>query len=404
VSATLTRAPAAVPTRAAGPSASFVRRTGDLLTLLGAFLAPCYGKGVGGINGLPFADIVLGLAVLARVGQALTEGLPRIGLRRQSLLLGLLGTFAVAGLVCGVVNGDPLPWAYLRVVIATTGTVLLVSVHGDGRDLRPIVTAFALGTGILALSSFTGPHLHGRAIGWSSHPNQLGHSCMMGVAAAAWLLEASTVRSRRWLWTAVIALDLVAIDRSGSRGALLGIAAGGLVYLWLRGDRRLRLAAIAAAWAGTLVLVTGLVVLPPSNPISRLVSSDQANTSSALSDDARTDLLRSNWATISADPVFGAGFRGVDQVHVVYLQGWIGAGAVGGFLIMLVGGAMLVLPFAVRPRDLALACGGVAIAVAWGFTNLLTLRDQWIFIAVLFAAVPALRTARTRDASIGAGS
>ncbi|HEY4376857.1 MAG TPA: O-antigen ligase family protein, partial [Acidimicrobiales bacterium] len=384
MSATLTR-PALVPAKAAALGPSLIRRTGDILTLLGTLLAPSYGKGIGGINGFPYADIVLGFAALARVAQALTEGLPRRGLRRQSVLLGLLGAFLVAGLVCGVVNNDPLPWAYLRVVIATIGTVLLVSVYGDGKDLRPVVTAFALGTAILALSSFGGLKLQGRAIGWSSHPNQLGHSCMMGIAAAAWLFEAATVRSRRWLWLGVIALDLVAVNRSGSRGALLGLALGGLAYLWLRGDRRLRIAAVAAVWAGTLLLVTGLVVLPPSNPLSRLLTSNGTDTSASLSDSARTDLLKSNWAEISAHPAFGDGFHGVDQIHMVYLQGWIGAGAVGGFFLMLVGGAMLVLPFAVRPRDLALACGGVAITIAWGFTNLLTLRDQWIYIAVLFA-------------------
>jgi hypothetical protein len=399
VSATLTRPSAALPTRAAAAGPSWVRRSGDFLTLLGALLAPSYGKGIGGINGLPYADIVLAFAVLARVLQALTEGVPRSGLRRQSVLLGLLGAFAVAGLVCGVVNDDPLPWAYLRVVFATIGVVLLVSVYGDGEDLRPIAKAFALGTAVLALSSFTGLKLHGRAIGWSSHPNQLGHSCMMGIAAAGWLHGSAVERSRRWLWLAVIALDLVALDRSGSRGALLGIAGAGLVHLWLRGDRRLRIVAVAAVWAGSLALVTGLVVLPPSNPIARLLTSDQANTSSSASDRERTDLLRSNWAEISADPVFGTGFKDVDRIHVVYLQGWIGAGAIGGFLLMLIGGAMFVLPFAVRPRDLALACGGVSIAIAWGFTNLLTLRDQWIFIALLFAIVPPLVPRRRRAGS-----
>jgi len=46
--------------------------------------------------------------------------------------------------------------------------------------------------------------------------------------------------------------------------------AGGFVYLWLRGNRGLRMLAVAAVWAGTLVLVSGLVVLPPSNPLARL--------------------------------------------------------------------------------------------------------------------------------------
>jgi hypothetical protein len=145
------------------------------------------------------------------------------------------------------------------------------------------------------------------------------------------------------------------------------------------------------------VLLTGLVVLPPSSPIARLITSDEANTSSSVSNEARSDLLASNWAEITADPVFGSGFQDIDLVHVVYLQGWIGAGAVGGFVLMLIGGGLVVLPFAVGRRDLILACGGVAIAVAWGFTNLLTPRDQWIFIALVFATAPSVAARRIRS-------
>src|SRR5207248_7163386 len=172
----------------------------------------------------------------------------------------------------------------------------------------------------------------------------------------------------------------------GSRGALFGLGAGGLVYLWLRGSIRLRAAAVAGVWAILLVIPTGIVVLPESNPLSRLLTSNKSNTTASFSDQQRTSLLSAAWSKITSKPIFGTGFKGVDlgggfqgidQVHVVYLQGWMGAGAVGGILIMLLGGIMVVLPFGQQRRDLALGCGGVAIATAWGATNLLTARDQW---------------------------
>lgn len=370
---------------------SFMARTADILTLMGAAAAPNYGKGFGGINGKgKYADILLGLAMLFRIGQALTEGLPRYGLKRQQVLIWLLSAFAVAGLVGGMVNGQPLIWDYIRVVIATLGTVVLVSVYGDGKDLTPLLKAFALGTGVLALSSFTGPHLQGRAIGWSSHPNQLGHSCMMGLFAALWLVDRAQVRWQRWLWIFIVALDAIGVDRSGSRGALLGVGVGGLVYLWLRGDRRLRLAAVAVTWAAGLVLFAGLVVLPPSNPLARFVSSGGAHTSSGVSDQARVALLQSDWDKATNHPLFGIGWLGNDQIHGVYLQGWLGGGAIGALLIILVGLLMFIGPWGHRKRDVALLCGGFAVALAWAFTNLLTLRDQWIFITVMFSVAPPL--------------
>lgn len=392
---------AAAPARAVPAArylsrASFLGRTGDLLTLAGAVAAPSYGKGIGGINGLPYADIILGAAALVRVAQALTEGVPRAGLRLRSVLLSLLAVFAVAGLTSAIANDQPLSWAFIRVVIATAGTVLLVSVYGDGEDPRPVVTALALGTAVLAVSSFTGYKLHGRSLGWSSHPNQLGHSCMIGMFAAGWLWDTASDRRLRRLWVGVVLLDLIAVNRSGSRGALIGLAAGGFVYLWLRGSIRLRAAALAAVWVVLLVIPTGIVVLPESNPLGRLLTSNKKSTSANASDQQRDVLLSASWAKISAHPILGtgfsgvdlgSGFKGIDQVHVVYLQGWIGAGAVGGFLIMLIGGILLVLPFVQRRRDLALACGGVAIAAAWTVTNMLTVRDQWICIAAIFATV-----------------
>ena len=51
----------------------------------------------------------------------------------------------------------------------------------------------------------------------------------------------------------------------------------------------------------------------------------------------------------------------------------------------LLGLTMLFMPLWQRPRDLALACGAAGIAAAWCFTNVLTARDQWIYIALTFA-------------------
>ena len=361
------------------------------MTLLGAALAPLYGKGFGGATGhFKYADIALGLAVLVRVVQAITEGLPRYGMRRQSVLLGLLGAFAAVGFISGMVNGQPLAWDYLRTVIATLGTVFLVSVYGDGKDLVPVLKAFTLGTAVLAVSSFSGAKLEGRAIGWSSHPNALGNSCMIGIFAAGWLLDNAKTRKERWLWLAVVALNLFGVDRSGSRGALLGVLAGAVIYLWLRRRRILRLAAVYAVWAAGLVLAAGLVVLPPSNPLSRYVTQSGTNTASNISDQARIAALKDDWNQASSSPVFGVGFKDNTNINGVVLQAWLGAGAAGALIFILIEVLMLIGAIGHRPRDQAIVCGGVAMAVAWTLTNLLTMRDMWIYTTVMFATAPPL--------------
>lgn len=375
---------------------SFLRRTGDVLTLTGAALAPLYGKGFGGATGhFKYADVVMGLAVLVRIGQGITEGLPRYGMRRQSVVLGLLVAFAVSGLVSGFVNDQPLAWDYIRTVIATLGTVFLVSVYGDGKNLIPVLKALAFGTAVLALSTFfSGARLEGRAIGWSSHPNQLGNSCMVGMFAAGWLFDNAKTSKQRWFWAAVVALDAVAVDRSGSRGALLGVFGAVLVYLWLRRSNVYRLAAVFAVWAAVLVLVSGLVTLPPSNPLSRYLTQSGHNTASSISDQARVAALKDDWHQASSSPVWGVGFKDNTNINGVWLQAWLGAGAVGAFIFVMLNVLLLIGAFGHRPRDQAVVCGGIALAIAWAFTNLLTIRDMWIYMTVMFAIAPPLSGVR----------
>jgi hypothetical protein len=360
-----------------------ISRSGDVLTLIGFAMAPSYGKGIGGINGIPYADMVLALAAIARGFQFLTEGVPRMGLRRLSVLLGILGLFCLSAMISGFANNDPLPLSFITIAIATVGSVLLIASYGDGESsTRPLLQAFTIGCVVLAVSAFlSSTRLEGRAFGWAIHPNQLGHSCVMGCAAAVWLYDNATSRLQRWCWAAAAAVSFLALMQSGSRGGLLGLWAGAMIYLCLRGRFRLILGAVAFTWAASLLLVTGTIELPASNPIERLFNEGTEDTGSNA---ARRDLLADNWRQINADPMFGAGFKDLWNIHVVYYQGWVGAGALGGFLVMGLGATMLVLPLWQRKRDLALACGLAAIAVAWLFTNILTPRDQWLFIAVAF--------------------
>ncbi len=269
--------------------------------------------------------------------------------------------------------------------------MLLVITFGDDERARwRLLQAYALGTTVLAISSFYGPQGHGRHIGYSIHPNALGHSCMIGCAVSVWLWDNAASRGQRWLWGGTALLTFLGIQQSGSRGGFLGFALAALAYLALRGRSRLNLAVIGVSWLLAMSIFTGVVHLPESNPLQRLVSEGTENSGSNAS---RRELLEGNYADIAEDPMWGAGFEDdykIISVHVVYLQAWIGAGALGAFAVMLLGLIMLVLPLLSRRKDLALSCGAASIAIAWLFTNIMSGRDQWIYIAIVFGTLPSL--------------
>lgn len=382
-------------------SDSLIGRLADLLTLLGILLAPSYGLAIGGRLGFAFADLVLGLAAGARGLHLLMRGVPLAGIRRQSFLIGLLFVFSGSAVVSSVVNGQAIPLILITVVVATLGSVLLVATFGSGggeereRDLLRLVQVYAIGNIILAASCYLGPvSREGRAIGYAIHPNALGHSCVMGVAACVWLWDRASTTRWRLIWAGGALLNVGALMQSGSRGGVVGLGVGMIVYLCLRGNLRLRLAAIAGGWLIVLVLVAGVVQLPAGNPIQRLFVGG-ANTEG--SNEARRELLEEDIENIGEAPVFGKGYKTVVDVHNVYFQGWIGGGALDAFILMIIGTTMLLLPLWQRPRDLALACGATAIAIAWLFTNIMTARDQWIFIALTFATARSPSVLKPRD-------
>ena len=361
----------------------------DWLTLLGVALAPNSGLGLGGRTGIAYADLVFGLAGGARVLHVVVSGWPVMAIRRVSFLLGLLVAFCGAGLVSGLVNGTPLSSIFIFTAISFVGAVMLVATFGgDDHDdnVRRLVTAFVIGCAILGLSSFYGPSAQDRSIGYAVHPNALGHSCIMGVGGALWLFDRSKTLLHKGIWAFAGALAMGGIFQSGSRGGVLAVAVLLFLYLALRGSLRAVLVGIAFAWLFAMVLATGAVHLATGNPLARLV---EGNETTYGSDEARRGLISENLQDIGEDPIFGEGWNDIVDIHVVYFQGWVGGGAICALVLMLLGLTMLLMPFWQRRRDLGLACGAGAIAVAWLFTNILTARDQWFFIGLVFMVSPS---------------
>ena len=372
---------------------SLIGKGADGITLLGLFLAPLYGKGLFGLNGLAYADIALGLAFLVRSVDVVISGIRGEAIRRHSFLLGMIAVLLVDGEVTAFLAGrSPIEWEFLRIIIATVTTILLVATYGtqDRAAKRQMILAFTAGTFVLACTSFGGYRLAGRPLGWSTHPNALGHSCMMGIFASIWLWDNAKGRLERWAAVGAAGLNFIAVMNSGSRGGFIGVALAGLIYLVRCGDRRYTIAAIVGALVAVGVLFSGAVQLGANNPITRLTSQSKDNSSSGLSDQARHAQLREDMDHINAHPLIGNGFKDIWKVHIAYLQPWVGAGAIAGLVAMAIGAAMFLLPFITKRSDLALACGATAVATAWLMTNIFTLRDQWAFVAIAFASAESI--------------
>jgi colanic acid biosynthesis glycosyl transferase WcaI len=185
----------------------------------------------------------------------------------------------------------------------------------------------------------------GRQAGLTTSPNHVAVMSAIAVPLAAlWLL-----RSPRWRVAGAVALGLLfgAIYASGSRGGLLAgpialVGAASAVPALRRHARRLLAAAavLAAVWI----------------PIVLLHSRSGASTSK--SDYERHHLLLQAGADIAHSPVFGLGFRVVNQAHDIYLQLLASGGAIAlGAFLVLVAGTIGAARVAVRvDPQLGIAC------------------------------------------------
>jgi O-antigen ligase len=374
-----------VPRRGRRRPVSLIDTVANAFTVASVFFSPAITLPAG----LSFGDMFLILALLLRSLQLVTTGLDLEELRNHDLLLVVFSAIAVGGLTSGVVNGQPLDIFFLRMVLATFGTLLAVAFYGQTRDrLKTLVRSFALGCAFLAISGELKPKSEGRAFGFTFHPNLFAHSLVMGTMACTACFFWTTNRWARALWATCAVLCLYGIWDSGSRGALAGIWLAMVLYVGLSGRRWLVLGALAVTWCIAIVFVAGVVNVGETSALGRLVHGN-SDTNVQGSNNERSQSFKNDVEIITEKPIFGEGFAKSILVHMVYFQAWTSAGLLGFAAIMLLGISMFALPFG-RPRAvLALPCAVAGVAGMWFFTNILGTRDQWFFIVL------AYRMART---------
>lgn len=259
-------------------------------------------------------------------------------LRRRAARLRPLAPWAAVYLAAMVVVTAAHPgWAPLVNAVQRVELVVVPLLIGavllTGRAARDAFVLFALVTLVLGLFWVLPHDGTGQVLGVQKNP-----AGQYLVDAALLVLTASTERRLRWLLFPVF---VVAVYATESRGALIGLVAGLVVYAVLHARHALHVVARAVP----LVAVVGLVYVALPAPEQARLRGDTSAVE--YSDQVRRDYSADARAVIAAHPVVGVGIGDyvagsvsdltlTDDPHNVFLL----EAAEGGFLLL---GAFVVL-------------------------------------------------------------
>ena len=275
-----------------------------------------------------------------------------------------------------------------RFLIVTIGMLLAVRFWRPSvRDRWAVAAAFgagALASVVYAISQGSQPG--GRSLGLTTHPVFYGTISAVAVLVGIGLATSSTGR-RRVYGIVVAAGCAYGVLGSGTRGAVLMVAAGVAFFLIAIKSARVFAAFVGVALAGLLVTVLLPGLFSGTETIVRL----QGGGNAVISNQGRDLLREQTYALIRSNGLTGAGFRYLAPPHSFILGILVTAGILGllGTIVIV---AALVLQFlSVQNRD-PMAVAAVAavlglFATSW-VVNFGWDRWLWVLIAV-FATVRA---------------
>jgi hypothetical protein len=190
-----------------------------------------------------------------------------------------------------------------------------------------LATLFTIGAAVSALVALANPGAfgQGRSLGLTNHPNHLGFSMLLAIALAVGTLGSRSAL-QRIVTIAALPLLTLALLASGSRAALVGLAAWGIVTVAL--SHRIRTPALVL---GSLTLIGLALVLPgtvDSGPsaLSRTLAPSNLEAASTAE---RASNFDNALAKIAERPVTGHGFADALTFHSVPLQFMVVAGILG---------------------------------------------------------------------------
>lgn len=366
-----------------------------------AFTAPLHGVRAGSV--LALSDVLTATAFLMILPEALGRRrrvVPRSALVAfaAAISAGLVGTFFAPDFGASMAN-------LVRILLGTAGTVTAMALWDPGLDrLRRFAWLwFAGAVASAAWAAATPRTFNGRALGLTDHPNHLGLVSMLGIGLGLGLVLSHGGRARLWAAGGVVLLAL-AVGLSGSRAALLGLAAAiGLTALLTRKIRLL----IATGLVVSLALVgviLGMVELPEANAVSRAAGRG----GSAASDVERKQVAAEAFSRISRNPLTGQGFEFAQDAHNIYLQALVVGGPLALVSFVWLSGRLgwvgLQASRATRrgrdgPVIAGLTAGYASYLCTGTFWNIVWHRYLWTYVGLLLLLAASTRRAARADAA-----
>lgn len=306
-----------------------------VLTMMAAFATAPMAKGLASAPDAPLTptDLLLALGIALLIPTLLTRSVRPPG----TYLIGAAAIF-VTGWLATAVSSDALTSAleFVQWLVLIVGLVCVVALWQP----TAVVVSLLLGSyvaGHLAsvVVAFADGPLEGgnRYVGLTHHPNALAEAGLMAVAALLYLFYL-----RRQLWYRLLVLGSAALCvqsvlMSGSRAALLVVAA--LVVMIPLVERSV-LKGFVMALGGALLICALPAVMAASSDgsaLDRLAGTQD----SAGSDRIREEATEKGLEEFLASPVIGNGFAHVVDVHNVVVAVAMATGIIGlvGFFFVL---------------------------------------------------------------------
>lgn len=231
---------------------------------------------------------------------------------RSALLLGLFGALSMASTFW-----SSSPASSAKVALTYTQLLgliwLLVEVPRDSRDVKRLVAAYALGCGVVAAQLFR-EFLYGqvyvlyylieRYSAFGSDPNELAVTLSIGIAFGWIFVVESTSAFKRLAWHVMIALLVIAIIMTGSRGGFISCVISLSVIPLSLGELRWKHRAVLASVL-SVGLYIGADLLLASEVWERLATIDDELFGGSVSN--RVPVWQSGIASFLNNPVLGVG-------------------------------------------------------------------------------------------------
>lgn len=318
---------------------------------------------------------------------ALAGGLVLLAPRIASGRIRIATTYAV-GMILIVITGalastlmDPAPLASLKTLVGMVWCMAILPVsiaalRPSNRTVAILAWSFIAGHLLSVVDAFATTSVSSRQYGLTAQPNEYAESGLIAIALAMYLLGRTT---KRWPLYLVMTLSLSSIYLSGSRGALLALAA---VLLAVPIIERTTMARTVYAMA----LALGAVLLPfasqrasDNSAFGRLLGSGGASGS----DSARTEGLNYGITQFLHHPISGSGLSNVVAIHINVLEIAVGLGIVGLLGFLLVVGSLL-RPLFGHSEHRRLGYTAVAFVVFSATAPALTDRSMWLALSLGF--------------------